>query len=99
MWPAVHFVDIVLKDKLLDEFRNIKIILPGKRITLLVCGLKDYIRTNREAATACEPLKQQIHLTQLQLLFNVNHRLLDTSADLANTIMLFTKSVAEAPYK
>lgn len=99
VWQAALFVDSVLKDELLEEFRKIKIKLPKKRITLLVCGLMEYNRTNGKAAAACELLKLQVHLTKLQLFANINHRLLDTSADLANTVMQFTKSVAEAPYK
>lgn len=65
-------------------------------MTLLVFGLKEYCRGNTRNIGR---MAFETALTELQLVANVSHRMLDTAEDLGVTVMQFSKSVAEIPYK
>lgn len=87
--------NLIVNKNLLNKFQNIVEIYPDNQITLIVCGLKEFCRKNSNVGR----LTFEINLTELQLILNISHRLLDTAADLANTVMQYSKSVAEIPYK
>lgn len=88
--------DLVKNDELLNHLESTKIMFENKEITLLIIGLKEYCRQN---AGNVGRQAFETALTEVQLLANISHRLLDTADDLGNTIMQFSKSVAEIPYK
>lgn len=94
--PASEVNESVKQDKLLSLVQNLQDIFPKNQITLLIHGLKDFCRCNRSNAGR---LAFETALTEIQLMANVGHRLLDTAEDMGHTVMQFSKSVAEIPYK
>lgn len=92
---APQLAELMKRNALLKHIEGYQIKLTGKRIALLVCGLADYMSTNRWLVR----MNVEKALTRLQLFAGISHRLLDTPHDLAITVVLFTKAVAEAPYK
>lgn len=88
--------NLIKANDLLNHLKSIEAIFDNKQITLLVFGLKEFCRQN-----PCNigRLAFETALTEIQLLANISHRLLDTADDLGNTVMQFSKSVAEIPYK
>lgn len=86
---------LIATKALISKFQQIIDAHPDNHITLLVCGLKEYCRTKSNIGR----LAFESNLIELQILLNISHRLLDTAADLANTVMQFSKSVAEILYK
>lgn len=89
VWQATELTDAIRNEQLLDRIEAVQLkYSPRKTITLLVCG-----------PTQTNDIALQTHLTELQLFANVNYRFIETAADLANTILHYTKSVAEIPYK
>lgn len=93
---ATEFSENVKTNSLLGQLQNIQSLYNGKQVCLLVCGLRDYCR---QYPKQLKRLTIEKTLTELQILANISHRLLDTSADLANVVMQFSKSIAEFPYK
>lgn len=86
---------LIVNNDLLNKFQNIAEIYPDNQITLIVYGLTEFCKKNSNVGR----LTFEINLTELQLNLNISHRLLDTAADLANTVMQYSKSVAEIPFK
>ncbi|KAG4077840.1 hypothetical protein HA402_013774 [Bradysia odoriphaga] len=68
---------------------------PSKRFTIIVYGIKEFCRTNKNVGRHLF----ETALTELQVLLNVNNRLIETSADLNIIVLQFTKSIADIPYK
>lgn len=86
---------LVLKnDKLFKEMEVLKNRNPEKQITVFLCGLSDYYKTNPKGKECLET-----KLMKLQLFLNVQHRIIENATDLSTTICQFTKSVSEIPYK
>lgn len=92
---APQLADQIKGNTLLDFMQSMQKQLPEKQITLLVCGLADRLVANRQLTR----LSVEKSMTRLQLLAGISHRLLETAADVANTVVQFTKAVAEAPFK
>lgn len=85
----------VKSNSLADHITDIQTKCPNKKVTLLVFGVKEYCRSNRNAGR----LTIETALTEVQLFNRVSHRLMDTAEDIGNVVMQFSKSVAEIPYK
>lgn len=81
--------------QLIDHIADIQSKCPDKQVALLVFGVKEYCRNNRNAGR----LAIETALTGVQLFNGTSHRLLDTAEDVGNVVMQFSKSVAEIPYK
>lgn len=90
VWSDTRLSEHIQRDDLLPALRNVQQAkLAGRPITLLICGLNEKQCSDR--------IDRQ--LIRLQLHTNIGHRLLADGADLAQTIFMYTKSVAETPYK
>lgn len=94
--PAAELNGYVKENELLQRVKLIQCLYPNKQITLLVFGLKEFCRKNRSNVGR---MAFERALTEIQLMANVSHRLLDTAEDIGNTVMQFSKSIAEIPYK
>lgn len=92
---AAQLGDFIRANGLVSYIQTAQQQMPAKKITLLVCGLSDYLTANRWLSR----LAVEKALTRLQLFAGISHRLLDTAADVATTVVLFTKAVAETPFK
>lgn len=86
----------ILNDQLMNRIDVIRNRYPNKRLTLLVFGLKEFCRANRGNVGR---LAFETSLTDLQISSNISHRLLNTSEDVAQVFLQFSKSIAEKPYK
>lgn len=93
---AAELNSLVIGNMLVSRIETIKSIYPAKELSLIVFGLKEYCRTNR---TNAGRFAFESALTELQLLHNISHRLLDTAEDVAQVFIQFSKSIAEKPYK
>lgn len=93
---AEYFVKVIRESKLLLNIQKVQEKNSFKSLTLVVYGLKDFCRNHKQAIG----LKQtEIKLTQIQLLAGCNYRMHETPEDLALTVVQFSKSIAEEPYK
>lgn len=92
---AAELNGYVKSKQLSDHITDIQGKCPDKRVTLLVFGVKEFCRSNRNAGR----LAIETALTEVQLFNGISHRLLDTAEDVGNVVMQFSKSVAEIPYK
>lgn len=91
VWEAAEFSDAIRNGQLLDRIKNVQSqYSSSKKITLLVCGL---------LRSPVDDMQLETQLTEMQLFAKINYRMIGTPADLANTVLQFTKSVAEIPYK
>lgn len=93
---AAELNSYVTNNKLKDRIETIKSNYPDKELSLMIFGLKDYCRNNR---TNAGRFAFETALTELQLVYNISHRLLDTAEDVAQVFLQFSKSIAEKPYK
>lgn len=93
---AAELNSYVACNKLRNRIESIKNHYPNKKLSLIIFGLKDYCRNNRENAGR---FNFETALTELQLMYNISHRLLDTTEDVAQVFLQFSKSIAEKPYK
>lgn len=93
---AVELNTYVMNNQLMNRIKTIENIYPNKIISLVIFGLKEYCRTNRGNVGR---FAIETALTELQLLHNISHRLLDTAEDVAQVFVQFSKSIAEKPYK
>lgn len=93
---ADYFVKAIRESQLLPKIQQVQEENSFKALTLVVYGLKDFCRNHKGAIG----LKQiEIKLTQIQLLADCNYRMHETPEDLALTVVQFSKSIAEEPYK
>lgn len=92
---AVDLNGYVKSNSLIDHITDIQTKYPNKKVTLLVYGVKEYCRSNRNAGR----LAIETVLTELQLFNQISYRLMDTAEDVGNVVMQFSKSIAEIPYK
>lgn len=94
--PAADLNSLIANNGFNIRVQYIKSRFPAKQLTLLIFGLKEFCRSNKSnvGRMAIETV-----LTEIQLLENVCHRLLDTSEDVAQTFIQFSKAIAEKPYK
>lgn len=67
----------------------------SKKITIIVHGIKEFCRKSKNVGR----LSFEKTLTELQVLLNVNNRLIETSADLNITVLQFSKSMGDIAYK
>lgn len=82
---------------LLIEIKKVKNTFPSDfKLNLLVCGLKIYCSTNRGCVSRIET---EFALTEIQLVSNSCHRLLESPDEVATIILQYTKAIAEGPYK
>lgn len=79
-----------------NRIEYIKSIFPNKQLTLLIFGLKEFCRFNKENVGR---MAFETALTEIQIMEGVCHRLLDTAEDIAQAFLQFSKSIAEKPYK
>lgn len=95
---ADDFVKAAKENQLLNVVQAAQELLPVQvqSTTLVIYGLKDYCRKNRNAIGIKET---EIKLTQLQLIANCSHRLHETPDDIALTVAQTSKAIAEEPYK
>lgn len=93
---AAEFNSYVTGNQLLNRIKTIENAYRGKQITLIVFGLKEFCRANRANAGR---FAFESALTELQMLHNVSHRLVDTAEDMSQIFLQFSKSIAEKPYK
>lgn len=95
MLSANELSQQIEQNTLLATMRHIQDQYPMKSITILVCGLKEFCRKSKNVGRVAFETK----LTELQILLNVNHRLIETSADLDITVLQFSKSIGDIPFK
>lgn len=93
---AAELNSYVITNKLKNRIETIKTQYPDKEVSLMVFGLKEYCRNNRANAGR---FAFETALTELQLVHNISHRLLDTAEDVAQIFLQFSKSIAEKLYK
>lgn len=93
---AADLSSYVKSNKLIDHINDVQNKFSNKQLTLLVFGVKEYCRNNRNNAGR---LAIETALTELQLFNQISHRMMDTAEDVGNVVMQFSKSVAEIPYK
>lgn len=86
----------VANNGLKNRIKYIKGIFPNKQLTLLIFGLKEFCRLNKQNVGR---MAFETALTEIQITEGVCHRLLDTAEDIAQAFLQFSKSVAEKPYK
>lgn len=93
---AAELNSYVTSNKLRHRIETIKSHYPNKDISLVIFALKEYCRNNRANAGR---FAIETALTELQLVYNISHRLLDTAEDVAQVFLQFSKSIAEKLYK
>lgn len=93
---ATELISHVASNSLSNRIVEIKGHYPNKNITLLVFGLKDYGRRNKQAVNRHAV---EMALTELQIVNGVCHRHLDTSEDVAQVFLQYSKSIGEKLYK
>lgn len=93
---AAELNSYVVGNLLISRIETIQSNYSGKDLSLMIFGLKEYCRNNRANAGR---FAFESALTELQLLHNISHRLLDTAEDVAQVFLQFSKSIAEKPYK
>lgn len=96
LMTAAELNEAIKNENLSSLIQNIRTFFNEKQITLLIFGLKEFCRTKRNNVGR---MAFEIALTETQLVSNISHRLLDTAEDVGQTVMQFSKSVAEIPYK
>lgn len=67
----------------------------AKKITIIVHGIKEFCRKSKNVGRH----SFEKTLTELQVLLNINNRLIETSADLNITVLQFSKSIGDIPFK
>lgn len=96
---AEEFVQLIKSNQLLCFISSCKEYRPSINFlttTLIVQGLRNFCKNNKNKVGMKEI---EIHLTQIQLMANCCHRLLETPEDVALTVGTMSKSVAEEPTK
>lgn len=93
---AEELVASVKSRNLIRTLTNVQTQYTDKSITILIYGLQKY---SKEHPKLVNRMDIEMDLTELQIFFNCNHRMIETPTDIATTIVQFTKSVAEKPYK
>lgn len=93
---AAELNELVKSNQLLKRVKYIKTQYPSMRLTVLVFGIKEYCHITKPNVGR---MAFETALTEMQLLENVGHRLLDTAEDIGQVVGQFTKSVAEMLYK
>lgn len=93
---AAELNSYVNSNMLIQRMETIKSNYPDKQLSLVIFGLKEYCRNNRANVGR---FAFEMALTELQLVFNISHRLLDTADDVAQVFMQFSKSIGEKLYK
>ncbi|KAJ6639351.1 Crossover junction endonuclease EME1 [Pseudolycoriella hygida] len=83
------------QESIITTMQRIKTSYPGKKITILVYGIKEFCRKSKNGGRYTFETK----LTELQVLHNFNSRLIETSADLNITVQQFSKSIGDIPFK
>lgn len=86
----------VISNQFIKRIETIKQNFPGKEMYLVILGLKEFCRNNRENAGR---FAIETALTELQLLHGISHRLSDTAEDVVQIYLMFSKSIAEIPFK
>lgn len=93
---AAEFNEFVKRKTLAEHIEYIEGLYPNKKVTIFVHGIKDYCK-NMNPRNAGR-LAFEMALAEMQM-NGVCSRLLETSEDIGNAVMQFTKSIAEIPYK
>lgn len=93
---SAELIGYVSNNTLPDRIKEIKNHYPNKNVTLLVYGLKEYARRNKKAV---DRHAVEMALTELQIVNGVCHRHLDTSDDVAQVFLQFSKSIGEKLFK
>lgn len=79
----------------METMQRIKTEYPSKKITIIVYGIKEFCRKSKSVGRH----SFEKTLAELQVLLNVNNRLIETSADLNITVLQFSKSMGDIAYK
>lgn len=93
---ASELVTFVSDNALSQRISEIKNHYPDKKIALLVLGMKDLACGKKQSVNRHAV---EMALTELQLLDGISHRNLDTSEDVAQVFLQFSKSIGEKLYK
>lgn len=91
-----ELVNLVNNNLLFSDIETIQKLYPAFHIHLLISGLKSYCRTHRGCVSRTQT---EFALTEIQLLQNCSHRMLESAEEVASTICQFAKSIAEEPFK
>lgn len=89
-------VNFVNEKVLIHKIETISKLYPTCTMTLLVCGLKAHCKKNRGCVSRTTT---EFALTEIQLFLNCSYRFIESDEELAITVMQFTKSIAENPFK
>lgn len=94
---AAELNGLVKRETLCEHIENLESLYPKKKILLLIHGIKDYCSNMNKRNVG--RLAFETALAEVQLTKGVCARLLETSEDVGNAVMQFSKSIAEIPYK
>lgn len=83
------------RNSIISTVQGIKTENPSKKITLVIYGIKEFCRRGKNVGRYAF----ERTLTEIQVLMNVNSRLIETAADLNITVLQFSKSVGDIPFK
>lgn len=83
-------------DVLIPTIKSYADIYPDKKISLFIYGFRKFLRGTN---TRLSRVKIETELTRLQIHTKFSHRLIEKPTDLMDTIVHFSKSVAEIPIK
>lgn len=93
---AAELNEFVKRETLKMHIEYIEGLYPNKKITLLIHGIKDYCENMNKKNVGRLAFETALAECQIE---GICSRLLETSEDIGNAIMQFTKSIAEIPYK
>lgn len=95
----LHGSDVIKwieEDSLISTIRSHAEIYPDKKFSLLIYGLRKYLRGSNSKLSR---VKIETELSRLQLHTRISHRLIEKPKSVGETIVHFGKSVAEIPMK
>lgn len=96
LMTAEELVTSVKNRNLIRTFTNVQKQYTDKSLTILIYGLQKY---SNDFPKLVNRMDIEMDLTELQIFFNCNHRMIETPEEIALTIVQFTKAVAEKPHK
>ncbi|XP_059611932.1 crossover junction endonuclease EME1 [Phlebotomus argentipes] len=91
-----EMLDSVKEDSFKGRIESLKGIFPGKTPVIIVYGLKETFRKGKKSVSRMDI---EMSLVEVQIMYNCCHRLVENPADLAATVVQFSKSIAETPFK
>uniref|UniRef100_A0A1B0C8C0 ERCC4 domain-containing protein n=1 Tax=Lutzomyia longipalpis TaxID=7200 RepID=A0A1B0C8C0_LUTLO len=89
-------LDSIKGKEFMGRIESLRGLFPTQSVVLMIYGLKDCFRKSTRDVSRFDI---EMALVEAQILHNCNHRLLESPADLAATVIQFCKSIAEGPFK